>query len=452
MYLRLLSIIILLSVCGFQAIAQPQAHTILPFASTFYKNIEDAKKAVKGNTRLKTEIRSQEYSALTYRYYYPEGNCWNDRTRACEYTRVEQTYTDKVLNQSWPGPRDTRHFNLAGELVEQTNEAYDRTTQKYKLVSVMKTQHSTYSSIFTYENATYGGRKDTTIDRHDYTYDAQGDVTSDRSYRWNKATRNWDTSGLSLYTILSGGLPSTTYYFSWSKKDGWQLMYHKGSTYNNGKLVEVIEDSRYDGPAHDPYKSHTYLVYDAAGRNTHDIYLSWNFDSQLWDTAAVLDYHYNTNNDIDTVIGYSAQKGTGIRDSMLTAVTYNSLHLPLNMTNFIKPYGNSNWEPTPITCTSYEYEQFDQGVGGLSTRNSKVTVYPNPARSILNIDIILNKGIPVSMAIFRSDGRMIDRWEMPSTPVAYKEQKDISGLSSGTYYLKVQAGEEAEVTTFGVVR
>jgi hypothetical protein len=67
--------------------------------------------------------------------------------------------------------------------------------------------------------------------------------------------------------------------------------------------------------------------------------------------------------------------------------------------------------------------------------NSSFLVYPNPANSILNIELIHFKSETSQLELYNVLGQLLRRGQIESNK---KMQMDISTLSSGVYYLRCE--------------
>jgi len=78
------------------------------------------------------------------------------------------------------------------------------------------------------------------------------------------------------------------------------------------------------------------------------------------------------------------------------------------------------------TCTGIP----DNGPG------SRITVYPNPARNILNISVhgIRNK---MALTFFDVNGRSVYQESFPNIPIEFVKQVDISKFAKGVYFIKL---------------
>ncbi len=78
-----------------------------------------------------------------------------------------------------------------------------------------------------------------------------------------------------------------------------------------------------------------------------------------------------------------------------------------------------------------------------------VSVYPNPAASMVNIDFAA-PGQPVEVTILNLEGKMMRHLEVEGSSAVRKEQIDVADWPSGVYLLRLEAGSEQVVRRFVV--
>lgn len=78
-----------------------------------------------------------------------------------------------------------------------------------------------------------------------------------------------------------------------------------------------------------------------------------------------------------------------------------------------------------------------------------INIFPNPADNFITLDILSKKSVPFKITLITVDGKIIQTKEVNSTP-AYNEKIDVSALSTGILYLKVES--ENEESTFYILK
>jgi hypothetical protein len=75
-----------------------------------------------------------------------------------------------------------------------------------------------------------------------------------------------------------------------------------------------------------------------------------------------------------------------------------------------------------------------------------VSVYPNPARDLLNVEYFCEKQSPVRIELLTIQGVSILKVpQIVRNSGWYREKPDISGIPSGVYLLNVTIGEQVQV-------
>jgi hypothetical protein len=104
--------------------------------------------------------------------------------------------------------------------------------------------------------------------------------------------------------------------------------------------------------------------------------------------------------------------------------------------------GNPRFFGEKIDMGAYELGMI--GISDPEPGELAVTVYPNPAKEVVNISFNLLKGSDVSISIFNGYGAMISRTDYG---MMYPGEKmvnwNLSGLPEGIYYCRLQIGSES---------
>ncbi|MCC6725213.1 MAG: DUF4397 domain-containing protein [Saprospiraceae bacterium] len=99
------------------------------------------------------------------------------------------------------------------------------------------------------------------------------------------------------------------------------------------------------------------------------------------------------------------------------------------------------------------------GGGGSTNRaavtavTTKATVYPNPASSLLNVNLETSDEAEVVLSVVNVNGQtvLVQNIGIQSAGVQ-TAQLDLNGLQNGTYFLRTQTGKEVSTTRFQVIR
>ena len=98
-------------------------------------------------------------------------------------------------------------------------------------------------------------------------------------------------------------------------------------------------------------------------------------------------------------------------------------------------------------------EIFVKGTQTLSTakldNSEMISVFPNPARELINLTIESKTVAPVRVEIFGNDGKLAySKYLGTFLKGTYPVQIPVDGLSSGNYFVKVSMGNQAVTKTF----
>jgi hypothetical protein len=66
-----------------------------------------------------------------------------------------------------------------------------------------------------------------------------------------------------------------------------------------------------------------------------------------------------------------------------------------------------------------------------------LSVYPNPATSVINVSISSNNTINGTMMLMNANGQIVIRQQFAHSEAITRQQLDVSSVTKGVYYLKV---------------
>ncbi len=81
----------------------------------------------------------------------------------------------------------------------------------------------------------------------------------------------------------------------------------------------------------------------------------------------------------------------------------------------------------------------------LGSRNAEWNIYPVPAHNQITIDYTLNENSKVLLQLFSGNGKLIKTIACPTSKTENTVKIDISNIPSGTYYLKMKAGDDTYI-------
>jgi hypothetical protein len=115
----------------------------------------------------------------------------------------------------------------------------------------------------------------------------------------------------------------------------------------------------------------------------------------------------------------------------------------------VAPTSNTTYTVTGTDangCTSIAYYpiyvQVCNGINTLSSTNSQITVYPNPATDLINIVLTTSKKIKVTIEILDVRGSLVHKQACVFSNDRSGEQIAIANLEPGIYLIKMRSDEE----------
>lgn len=318
-------------------------------------------------------------------------------------------------------------------------------------VSIATSYYRQYSGNFTSRSSyTY---YDTMQSGNIYSYNASGDVTS--IVNFTRSPSSYDTSYIS--------------YFSYNSSE--QLIRDSGTTKDISGIYKPYfkESYGYDASGHisdvtlfyvntstsgwQPYSK--YLIdYNAAGKvNTVSIDTGISF-VQYYKTT----YSYTPGVNYYTGTTDSLWSGTNWQSYATMAKYLNAAHLPDSMvsiyalgykTKHVYRYDAANniTVDTTYTITSgstsanfqqYFYEAYPDAVHDVKLPSIAVQLYPNPATSIMNINMQNTTGnTPLQLSIYNEQGQIVKRAFLNT--LNGHAIMHIEDLASGIYFVNIQA-------------
>jgi hypothetical protein len=119
-------------------------------------------------------------------------------------------------------------------------------------------------------------------------------------------------------------------------------------------------------------------------------------------------------------------------------------HQPGNGTGIFRIRDNNGipveiFEPEFGQFAIFEFAIVDMtGTDELSSKEGAVSVYPNPARDLVNIEVMGMDNTRIVAVLYSSSMLQVDQIEFTSTSKLHNEQLNINNLPSGIYFLQLQ--------------
>jgi YD repeat-containing protein len=260
-----------------------------------------------------------------------------------------------------------------------------------------------------------------------YTYDANGNLLSHEQQELYFT--GWQPYVRTLYTYDAAGNNDTSYW-QLSQTGGYKSLYRDINVYNGNLLVTKYSDN-YDEAAGVWEKNmkqvHKYGIGD---RKETDSGFLWK-DAVGYEYWAYRNYQYNS---LGQNIVVDSKGGWG-NDRMTIA------------------YNDDGWitqEKSNSSEMRYYYQVVPtESVAGAPSPVADITLYPNPARDVLQLRIVLKDSKPCMATIYDSNGRLLRQWQEKSSTT---RTIPISDLQPGTYILTISNGSEKQSQQFVVAR
>lgn len=307
----------------------------------------------------------------------------------------------------------------------------------------------------------------TNSERENGVYDANGNLITEAYQTWGGTT--WTNTFAYYYKYNSNNkVTLDSGYNNISNAPAYKAVY----SYDvNGNMTESIVYDRISNAWVPSFKANIY--YDAANRDTLDIYQTYNNSSSKWvdmykDSTS---YHNATNmrkyniiqvkdtvnnvwinnsRDMRTfnsmnkpsVVTYESWDTTSKTWSDKTDVelTYNNNGDPTKMEAYL--YVNGTKQTSPFTVSYMYYEHyFNVGIEDRATASTTIDIYPNPASNYVAID---SKGESLrNITLFN----MVGQTQITLTPPHQSHHRlDINNLPKGIYFLRIETAENKTVT------
>lgn len=223
------------------------------------------------------------------------------------------------------------------------------------------------------------------VKRDLYTYDVNKNKKSHTLQNWNAGTSAWDNGNKELFT------------------------------YNTANVMTSQTDQYWDGVA-SAFANSTKTDYSLDGANnvSSELYSTWDKPSTSWKQYLRTQYTYNSYN----------QRTSAIRDRW-------------NAGGF--------WEYTLNDFKrNYYYEEYTLGVNEVAASVGNLNVYPNPANSVININMQWAKPQAFEVSIVNSTGKLVYRMA-EHAQASYTRSIPVAELQNGVYYV-VLKGETDKIT------
>jgi hypothetical protein len=358
------------------------------------------------------------------------------------------------------------------------------------------------STMYDYNNGTTSWDK---MSQTLQTFNTANNPDMSVSQNWNSGTSSWDNTNKSIYGYDANNNPNSIINQSWSggawQNTGKDINTFNGShqitegvhqTWSGGawvnanktmysytganidtKITQNWNGTSWDNSSKSTYnyspgathpdnmvnqtwtsgawKNNTKSTYTYTGAvATSAIGQSWDDVNSVWKNTAKTDLTANGDGNFTLVVGQNWDAGTSAWvNSSKATYGYNS-------NNLVSSYDNMNWNiggfweytTNNIKQTVY-YEAYTNSVAGVEKAQGSLTVYPNPAVSTLNINMVWDNAQPFTVAVYDMQGRLVKQLTVPAMK-NYTNSIDIADMAAGNYILVVKGTSGQTSSMFAV--
>ena len=435
--------------------------------------------------------------------YYPNGlkksfswYDWDTNNKTWKtYYRFDYTYNDKTLLETmifsngdesgsdWDRDRkDSYEYNDMGQRILQYTYYYNTSIGEWDLSQRYNYVYDTINNLtetICYVLNSEWELSGKVLRTYQTTTDGNHYVRID--YEWNSNEEDWVLSGNSIKEIIdtvffdSGGYRRSRYVYYRNTIDSlWGFCCGSSNSYDScGHRTSLIlyRGNRTDTLVNPFY--HNTASYNPDGLLIfHAFYTDWNSDQSVWETGSKTEFAYNESQQLIYSLSWKMPKNPGwIRKSSDTYY-YSDFVLPDTGIYF----SNGTLYATLENADSYQWFDCQSGediegadknrytssasgsfgvritVGNYivtspcynlalsvnNPRNEIIKCYPNPSNGLLHLDFY-NTGMPELICTLTSlVGMQVRTFPIPAN--SSHVTLDLSGLTTGIYFLRVKAG------------
>ncbi len=349
-----------------------------------------------------------------------------------------------------------------------------------------------------YKDAVHWTNKNTPVSYDEYehiahTYDNKNRLATEEISRYENG--NWVVKNVNSYTYTPTGKIATyiTTYMGLSANDSTKETYQYNA--QDSLILKLTEHCTSTQPQWAP-RYRDIISYNASNKRDTLIFEKWNDNTSVWEYSGMWTNDYIASTDVEYVYYFygngwlpnskvhsifdaqghlqkqesNFKTSTGWKIFVIDAYVYDKNNLPLSCTrvqidaltgvqrNDIRYTWEYNAQHQLVTERSerwqdtkgkfeaqssdyenrYYYEAFTNDVPDGPIQTPALTVYPNPAHTLLNIEITGNS-TATSLHLLDMNGRVVKQQQLP-TAKQFNTTIDIANLPAGNYIMQLNAG------------
>lgn len=286
--------------------------------------------------------------------------------------------------------------------------------------------------------------------KQEYEYDAFNNNIKKHSWFYNNG--NWVNAALDSFYYQNGYLMLEVHYVWDDASSSWNYPTKKEYVYDiNGNLIQkTIYNSNNDITIRIKYfyNSDNLIVHDTSLLGNNLIYYystHYNYDN-FKNLTSLLKQRYDTsaaqwNNNLEVEYGYDTQKNYS--DAIMPE-NYSQFFNSINVVSLPEQFLLKAWNSDSTDWINYyrfryTYKTIVTSVGNISN-SQQITLYPNPASNVININLPEEQSAFVS--VYDANGRVVRTTKLVTGQVSVKS------LPTGTYFVVVHGKNQIYVGKF----
>ena len=380
--------------------------------------------------------------------YMYSGTRGGDLKHAMKYDTARAWVYDPTATAFVGSTNMIQTFDANNNLVSRTNQTWNAITLTWNNVS-KSLYFYTGSNLTTMVFQTWNGTNWQNISNDVYTYDPSNRLVQDKYGIFNSLTAAFDASNEINYFYDGTGnkIQQNTLAISGTT---YTQVSQENYTYDAANKLTNDVYSQWNGIAYVASYQNAY-TYDTTGNRLTAQYSTYNTSTSAWDNVTLKTYGGFTSSmptvELDQV--WDTTGGGTWDNSIQYTYTYNSSN---QLTNSVGESWNvaGFWEfANGDPAANYYYESYSTtGINNV-VANGTVSILPNPAQDMININLKWNEAQAFTISMFDMSGRVVMQTSVPAT-AQYSTSLSVNSLPAGNYIVKIN-GTNGNITQQVVV-
>lgn len=295
-------------------------------------------------------------------------------------------------------------------------------------------------------------------DKHDYTYSGKN-ISKEEYYKWHSGKNSLEIVYKTRFYYTLQQLDSSIHYIYPFNIGNTKVVLGKSYyTYNNNMLRQT-ETLTFADTVINTWATKRKVLYSYNTNNDliEENILNWNANLNVWEEDSKNIYIYN-NNEVDTTYEMRWNANASMYEPRRRSIFYYVGGTNLFQYRINQYKHNSSWVfgNGSIFDTVHVYHYDKSGFIGANTsvneknQSNILSLYPNPAKSVLTVDIpdISNKGVKIS--VYDMQGKLYR--QLTSGLYQGRLQIPVASLPEGTYFIEASTENYRRVEKFTISR